>query len=207
MLFRLKDETQTVAEEWTLLVAAACLNANEQPSLSPFSHLPNTQTPPPLCSLPPPSTTSSSSSCSESSLQFVPLPHTSLFKMTLLHFTANQLFCLTQSTGSASQPARINWGAAAVAATALCVRRERTSGGGDGEAVRGKVGGLRGLGWVARRLIVLSLTSPQGWSEQLETETAVLGRRRGRQRRARGRRGGNNTGGCCAEWRDGGGLR
>lgn len=135
---------------------------------------PTLKTTPPLRSLPPPSTTSSSSSCSESSLQFVPLPHTSLFKMTLLHFTANQLFCLTQSTGSASQPARINWGAAAAAATALCVRQERTSGGGDGGAVRvGKVGGVKGLGWVARRLIVLSLTSPQGWSEQLETETAV----------------------------------
>lgn len=54
---------------------------------------------------------SPSSSCSESGLQFVPLPHTSLFKMTLLHFMVNQLFCLTQSAGSASQPARINWGA------------------------------------------------------------------------------------------------
>lgn len=45
-------------------------------------------------------------SCSESGLQFVPLPYTSLFKMTLLHFMVNQLFCLTQSAGSASQPAR-----------------------------------------------------------------------------------------------------
>lgn len=141
MLFRRKDETQTVmtvAEEWTLLVAAVCLNANEQPSF--FLSLPSLTCPtlnPPPRSLTPPTTTSSSSSCSESSLQFVPLPHTSLFKMTLLHFTANQLFCLTQSTGSASQPARINWGAAAAAATALCVRRERTSGGGDGEAARG----------------------------------------------------------------------
>lgn len=87
-------------------------NANEQPSLSlsSFSHLPDAP-PPTLPPSPCPSTTISSSSCSESSLQFVPLPHTSLFKMTLLHFTANQLFCLTQSTGSASQPAWINWGA------------------------------------------------------------------------------------------------
>lgn len=77
---------------------------------------------------------------------------------------------------------------------------ERTSGGGDGKAVRGREAGVKGLGWVARRLIVLSLTSPQGWPEQLETETAVLGRRRGQQRRARGRRQGNNTGGCCVEW-------
>lgn len=50
-------------------------------------------------------------SCSESGLQFVPLPYTSLFKMTLLHFMVNQLFCLTQSAGSASQPARLDWGA------------------------------------------------------------------------------------------------
>lgn len=42
MLFRRKDETQTVmtvAEERTLLVAAVCLNANEQPSF--FLSLPS----------------------------------------------------------------------------------------------------------------------------------------------------------------------
>lgn len=59
-----------------------------------------------------------------SSLQFVPLPHTSLFKMTLLHFTVNQLFCLTQSTGSASQPTRINRGAGCRAGSG-CVVAER----------------------------------------------------------------------------------
>lgn len=90
----------------TLSFPAVCHDANEQLPLSPppppfgtdlFSSLH-----PPLHPAPP---------CSESGLQFVPLPHTSLFKMTLLHFMVNQLFCLTQSAGSASQPARISWGA------------------------------------------------------------------------------------------------
>lgn len=90
-------------------------NANEHPlpSLPPYTD---------LSSLLP---ASPSSSCSESGLQFVPLPHTSLFKMTLLHFMVNQLFCLTQSTGSASQPARISWGAGWWWWSGIRRRRER----------------------------------------------------------------------------------
>lgn len=34
----------------------------------------------------------------------------------------NQLFCLTQSAGSASQPARINWGAGGAAAVGYSAR-------------------------------------------------------------------------------------
>lgn len=88
---------------------AVCHNANEQLPL---------HTPTSPCTPPP------SRPCSKSSLQFVPLPHTSLFKMTLLHFTVNQLFCLTQSTGSASQPTRINRGAGCRAG-GCCVVVER----------------------------------------------------------------------------------
>lgn len=93
----------------TLSSPAVCHDANEQLPL---------HTPTSPCTPPP------SRACSKSSLQFVPLPHTSLFKMTLLHFTVNQLFCLTQSTGSASQPTRINRGAGCRAGSG-CVVAER----------------------------------------------------------------------------------
>lgn len=211
MLFRLKDETQTVsvtvAEEWTRLVAAACLNANEQPSLSPFSHLPNTQnhpSPPLPLSLPP------------------PLHHLLVFLM----FRIQPPICSTSPYLIVQNDTLTFYGEPIILSYTVhwlceptCPDQLGSDGSGGNGAVRspgenkwwwgwgscaGEVEGVKGLGWVARRLIVLSLTSPQGWSEQLETETAVLGRRRGRQRRARGRRGGNNTGGCCAEWRGGG---
>lgn len=81
--------------------------------------------------------------------------------MTLLHFMVNQLFCLTQSAGSASQPARINWGAGGSGGGVERGRQRE----GDGE-----------YKWCKRKkreLILLSLTSPQGWSEQPETSTLV----------------------------------
>lgn len=62
---------------------------------------------------------------SSSGLQFVPLPHSSLFKMTFLHFMANQLFCFTRSASSASPtcPSTRQWGKK---------ERKRTTGGGGG---------------------------------------------------------------------------
>lgn len=95
------DKKWTFLTYYSFISDCVSMQMNSLPSL-PL--LPSTRRP--LFMTPPPH-----SSCSESGLQFVPLPHTSLFKMTLLHFMVNQLFCLTQSAGSASQPARINWGA------------------------------------------------------------------------------------------------
>lgn len=45
--------------------------------------------------------------------------------MTLLHFMVNQLFCLTQSAGSASQPAQISRGGVWRAAAREFGQRER----------------------------------------------------------------------------------
>lgn len=63
---------------------------------------------------------------SSSGLQFVPLPHSSLFKMTFLHFMANQLFCFTRSASSATCPSTRQWGKK---------ERKRTTGGGGGPIV------------------------------------------------------------------------
>lgn len=145
----------TPTKKWTLLMRATMQISTPPPS-PPLPSAHRIRRPPPA---------SPSSSCSESGLQFVPLPHTSLFKMTLLHFMVNQLFCLTQSAGSASQPAQINWGAGGGGEGGGDVgwrerERERET---EGDRTSGRTEERK-----KRRLMVLSLTSPQGWSEPPE---------------------------------------
>lgn len=76
--------------------------------------------------------------------------------MTLLHFMVNQLFCLTQFAGSASQPAQLSWGVGGLGGSVVAV------------VVFGKREGASNRERVRRRTNRALADTSAGMSEELE---------------------------------------